>query len=189
MSENKQNLPESPAPGTDTQDDDPVNQSRRRLTGAGLGVSAIFTLASQPVWANQCTISGMYSGNISTPSGTPCTGCTHGYWKNHTAAWPAPFMTTDKFNAIFGVTEYKDTSGNEYTLLEVLNMQGNDDPVSPALGFQAVAGLLNAAHTSLNYGYTSGEFIILFKNHYLGGNPEALKNSIDLLNNRNCPLN
>ena len=61
----------------DTQDTPPettqngeVNTSRRKLTGAALGVSAVFTLASRPVWANQCTISGMASGNLSAPKGT-----------------------------------------------------------------------------------------------------------------------
>jgi hypothetical protein len=216
MSENKQNLPENPAPNTDTQADDAVNQSRRRLTGAGLGVSAIFTLASQPVWANQCTISGMMSGNLSRPSGPPCAGCTPGYWGQcqHLDSWvPTGFKTTDVFNTVFGVTEYKDSSNHEYTLLEVLGLTGDGncdkdttqpncsthphgpaigkigcDPVSVNLGFHAVAALLNAAHPGVNYGYTSGELITLFKNNYLS-NSKALKDTLDRLNNRGCPLN
>lgn len=72
-----------------------VNTSRRRLTGAGLGMSAIFTLASRPVLAKQCTsASGFESGNLSQ-HGTPpqCTGRTPGYWKNPQWAseWPAPY--------------------------------------------------------------------------------------------------
>ncbi|HUX29297.1 MAG TPA: hypothetical protein VMV78_01575 [Thiobacillus sp.] len=46
---------------------DSVDQSRRRPTGAALRASAIFTLASRPVWASQCSISGMASGNLSNP--------------------------------------------------------------------------------------------------------------------------
>jgi hypothetical protein len=62
------------------------------------------------------------------------------------------------------------------------------DPISPNLGFHAVAALLNAAHPNLNYGYTSGELIALFQNNYLT-NPEKLKNSLVMLNERGCPLN
>jgi hypothetical protein len=77
MSEKKQNLPENPAPNIDTQADDPVNQSRRRLTGAGLGVSAIFTLASRPVLAGQCmSPSAACSGNLSQHGPVICNGRT-----------------------------------------------------------------------------------------------------------------
>lgn len=76
-------------------DTDAVNTSRRRLTGAGLGMSAIFTLASRPVLAVQCApASAAASGNLS-PHGTPpqCTGLTPGYWKTaqHGDEWPAPY--------------------------------------------------------------------------------------------------
>jgi hypothetical protein len=61
------------------------------------------------------------------------------------------------------------------------------DPVSPNLGFHAVAALLNAGHDSVNYGYEPGDIINMFKNNYLA-NGEALKNTFDRLNNRGCPL-
>lgn len=59
----------------------PVDLSRRRL-GIGLGVSAVFTLASRPVLAAQCmSASAAASGNLST-HGTPptCTGLTPAQW-------------------------------------------------------------------------------------------------------------
>ena len=74
---------------TDTKDTQPVatqngeiNPSRRKLTGAALGVSAIFTLASRPVLAGQCmTPSSAASGNLSTHgTPTPCTGKTPAQW-------------------------------------------------------------------------------------------------------------
>lgn len=72
-----------------------VNTSRRRLTGAGLGMSAIFTLASRPVLAVQCTsASSAASGNLSQHGIPPqCTGRTPGYWKNPQWAsqWPSPY--------------------------------------------------------------------------------------------------
>jgi hypothetical protein len=226
---------------------DSIDHSRRKLTGAALGVSAVFTLASRPVWANQCSISGMASGNLSKPQET-CEGCTPGYWKvcQHLGSWSG-FQTTDTFNSVFGVTQYVDCKGTPYTLLDAMyltggsyacglestgtvsflgsgqdqgqekekeeKVQGNGsnqdahpggapanctngnafgnlggDPISPNLGFHAVAALLNAAHSSVNYGYTPGEILDLFKNSYLT-NPEALKNSLAMLNERGCPLN
>lgn len=198
-------------------ENDAINQSRRKLTGAALGVSAVFTLASRPVWANQCTISGMASGNLSAPPGPSCAGCTPGYWSKcqHLDSWVATgFSPNDVFNTVFGVTQYVNPQNNQpYTLLQVLGLHGNGsctpdvpqpncsahphglaignmgcDPISVNLGFHAVAALLNAAHPSVNYGYTSGELINLFKNNYLT-NSSKLKDSLDMLNNRGCPLN
>jgi len=132
---------------TDIPQSDAVDQSRRKLAGAALGAGAVFTLASRPVWANQCTISGMASGNLSTPGGAPCQGCTPGYWGRcqHFSAWSqAGYSTTQTFNDVFGVTEYTDCSGVAYTLLDVLFLQGglktcgstnedkNNEPANPA---------------------------------------------------------
>lgn len=175
--------PDTPATG-------PANPSRRRLAGAALGAGAVFTLSSRPVWANQCSISGMMSGNLSQPQ-VSCTGCSPGYWKQpqHLGSWAATgFSTSDTFNAVFGGTQYVRRDGSPYTLLEVLQtLNGNGDPISTNLGFHAVAALLNAAHPDVNFGYTPGEFIALFQNNYLK-NPGALKDSLDMLNNRGCPL-
>ncbi|MHB1054226.1 MAG: hypothetical protein ACYCZT_14340 [Thiobacillus sp.] len=196
------------------QQNDAINHSRRKLTGAAIGVSAVFTLASRPVWANQCSISGMASGNLSAPE-VRCEGCTPGYWMvcQHLDSWAATgFKPDDVFNTVFGVTLYINPENNKpYTLLEVMGLQGNGngtsgahqpdcsanpqgdaigkmgpDPVSPNLGFHAVAALLNAAHPDVNYGYTSGEIIDLFRNnlHRAG----ELKDSLAMLNERDCPL-
>lgn len=74
---------------------DTVDQSRRRLAGVALGVSAVFTLASRPVLAaDQCmTPSAAVSGNLSQ-HGTPtlCSGRTPGYWKTHPESWPSPYL-------------------------------------------------------------------------------------------------
>lgn len=220
MSETKHTPPEDSPQSTDSLIETPANPSRRRLTGAGLGVSAIFTLASKPVWANQCSISGMASGNLSAPKVT-CTGCTPGYWKTcqHLDSWVG-FTPSDTFNQVFGVSDYVDCNGKAYTLLDVLYLTGGTkkcsgnnanqdahsgapsnctsgaafgdmggDPISPNLGFHAVAALLNAAHPNVNYGYKPGELINLFNNNYLT-NPAGLKNSLAMLNERKpCPLN
>lgn len=84
MADSPTKLPHTSTPTSDAPTHSPISTSRRRLTGAGLGVSAIFTLASRPVLAAQCTsASSAASGNLSQ-HGTPtqCTGRTPGYWKN-----------------------------------------------------------------------------------------------------------
>ncbi|KVW96756.1 hypothetical protein [Thiobacillus denitrificans] len=244
MSDHTPNSQDTPP---EASQNDAIDQSRRKLTGAALGVSAIFTLASRPVWANQCTVSGMASGNLSAPDGASCEGCTPGYWKvcQHLDSWSG-FQTTDTFNSVFGVTQYVDCKGTPYTLLDVMylnggsyacglestgtvsflgsgqgqgqgqekeKVQGNGsnqdahpggapadctngnafgnmggDPISENLGFHAVAALLSAAHPRVNYGYTPGEIIDLFKNNYMT-NPQALKDTFAMLNKRGCPLN
>lgn len=193
----------------------PADPARRKLAGAALGAGAVFTLSSRPVWASRCTISGMMSGNLSKPQ-ERCDGCTPGYWMQcqHLDSWvPTGFKPDDKFNTVFGVTQYINPHNNQpYTLLEVFGLNGNgggggtntancktkpngravsnmgSDPISPNLGFHAVAALLNAAHPNVNFGYTAGEVINLFQKNYLG-NPGGLKDSLAMLNERGCPLN
>lgn len=204
---------------------EPTNPSRRKLAGAALGATAVFTLSSRPVWADQCSISGMMSGNLSKPK-VVCEGCTPGYWREcqHFPSWTATgFSLTDTFNAIFGVSQYVDCKGTPYTLLDVMYLNGGTylcshnnpkktnqdanpagpagtcttgtafdalggDPVYPNLGFHAVAALLNAAHPDVNYGYTAGDIIALFQSNYLT-NSSGLKDSLEMLNERECPLN
>ena len=221
--------PETQDTPPDASQNDAIDQSRRKLTGAALGVSAIFTLASRPVWANQCSISGMQSGNLSAPGNVTCEGCTPGYWKvcQHFHNWTG-YSTTDTFNSIFGVTQYVDCSGTPYTLLDVLYLDGdgyacglpihgqgngNDpnnqpanpggaptsctngtcfhrlggDPISVNLGYHAVAALLSAAHSHVNYGYEPGDIITMFSNNYMT-NGAALKDTFAMLNERGCPL-
>lgn len=212
MSDNKPDNAET-SPETPETVPDPA---RRRLTGAALGAGAVFTLSSQPVWASRCTISGMMSGNLSKPK-EKCDGCTPGYWKQcqHLDSWiPTGFKPWDAFNTVFGVSQYVDATGKPYTLLDVMggvsgsmDKGGKDknkmcsalpagyldnpmgrDPISTNLGFHAVAALLNAAHPNVNFGYTSGDIINLFRSNYLT-KPAALKDSFEMLNERGCPLN
>lgn len=209
--------PENQDNPSEASQNDAINPGRRKLAGAALGAGAVFTLASRPVWANQCSISGMASGNLSqTGPEATCEGCTPGYWMQcqHLDSWaPTGFKPDDEFNTVFGVTQYINPQNNKpFTLLEVMGLQGNSsmndnknppncnanpsgnaignmgrDPVSPNLGFHAVAALLNSAHPNVNYGYTPGELIDLCRNNMHNG--PALKDSLAMLNERGCPLN
>ena len=128
------NPPEQPEQTQDQNDlleksnESGADGSRRRFTATLGGGAIILTLAGKPVWANQCTVSGMMSGNLSAPKGTPCQGCTPGYWKvcQHLDSWgPTGFHPKDLFDTVFGTGNlYTDCQGNHYTLLDVLYLSG-----------------------------------------------------------------
>ena len=210
--------PETPDTPPATAQNDTVDQSRRKLTGAALGVSAVFTLASRPVWANQCSISGMASGNLSAPKVT-CEGCTPGYWKvcNHFDSWgPTGFKLTDTFNSVFGVTQYVDCKGTAYTLLDVLYLSGNtyscpgnkdahpngpsptctNGTCFPNLGGDPISVNLgfHAVAALLNAAYPNMNFgytageLIAFFQANYLTDPAGLKDSLAMLNERVCPL-
>lgn len=95
MTENQSNSSESEKQSL-SDSEVTVNTSRRRLTGAGLGMSAIFTLASRPVLAaQQCTSPSAAASSNLSQHGTPtvCSGRTPGFWKNPQKAseWPSPY--------------------------------------------------------------------------------------------------
>jgi len=146
----------------------PVNDSRRRLTGAGLGMSVIFTLASRPVLGATCTTaSAAASGNLSQ-HGAPllCVGRTPAFWKNpqHVAEWlltpytqgtcsgggcsssPDNWTGGTAFHPLFGGSNFK-INNKSLSLNQVMVMNdssyGVTDPDN--LGAHIVAALLNAA--------------------------------------------
>lgn len=124
------------AEGTESQ---AIDQNRRKLAKAGLGAGAVIaSLASRPVFANACTISGMMSGNASHPGEKPCEGCTPGYWgaQPHMDSWPTGFNAGDwakhdkcdqpdatgtRFHDWFGGDMYGNLS-----LLQVMHLQGGN---------------------------------------------------------------
>ena len=149
----------------------PVNTSRRRLTGAGLGMSAIFTLASRPVLAVECTsASAAASGNLSHHGNPPqCEGRTPGYWKNpenrgNGKFWPDGYEQGNctgegcssspenwtggtPFHSKFSGDNFKidnvSLSLNQVMILNDNSYKGVSDPYN--LGAHIAAALLNAA--------------------------------------------
>jgi enamine deaminase RidA (YjgF/YER057c/UK114 family) len=143
------------------------DQTRRRLTGSALGVSAILTLASRPVLGGGIggicfSPSGFQSGNLST-HGTPitCCGRTPGYWGNNSATshpWPSPYLpgtctgNGTQATCTGGTLFYSGTTGfspgahapSAYLGKSMMNIVRfwNQDPYQ--LGAHIVAALLNA---------------------------------------------
>ncbi len=198
MSEPKQPENESP---TETA---LADESRRRFTKAGAAASGvILTLASRPVLANQCTISGMMSGNTSSPHQVRCEGCTPGFWTNPVGVtrWPAPYTPGTckqhagngqckewkkdgtKFHSMYGGPFGGNIFGDK-TMMEVMLLSGTGDPYQ--MGAHACAALLNAL-TLQNYGYSASDIISMWNTYHMT-QPQQMKNTFQMLNERYCPF-
>lgn len=110
-------------------------------------------------------------------------GCTPGYWKQtqHFDSWSGTgFAPGDSFDSVMGV----DSSFN--TLLNGLKANGGGEN---ALARHAVAALLNASSSGVDYEYTSAEVIALVQDAYASGDFESAKNLLEAQNEMGCPLN
>jgi hypothetical protein len=148
----------------------PIDQSRRRLTKAGLAAPAVLgTLASGKVlgaapW--KCTISGQVSGNMSGHELEACNklGKSPATWASSVASWPSafkdgsgnplPFKDTPsslptKFADAFVV------GANAATVLEVLNgtatIRAGHGSVTLTLGQEVIAAAMNALDGTNGY--------------------------------------
>ena len=192
-----------------------ANQSRRRFTMAGLATPVLMTLASKPAWANNCSLSGHMSANVSNIE-HECTfgvGCTPGFWGQNLAPWDLPWM--DRFSygrcvatnpagrcmaidgsegTLFVTIFTKDplVSGAT-TLIEILRMgegvQGQGQ--SPGnIDFHVIAAVLNA-NAFEGYGATEEQIVDAYLEARDAGDArlEELATVLDNMNNRGCPLN
>lgn len=188
-----------------------MQAGRRRflLRSAIVGSSPILmSLASRPVLANQCTISGMISGNLSGPQ-VACRGLTPGYWGQHPDQWgPLGYNPGSCVQGTSGMhckfndygndgTKFHDPglgfSGNlygSYTMMQVIQMAGGTSPnftgsTDPyQLGAHAAAALLNAEYFGPEeFGYTPNDIRDMWTARYLT-DPEGLKLDFQALNER-----
>jgi hypothetical protein len=141
--------PETPNPPAATEDGPRVDLSRRRL--AGVGASAIFTLASRPVLAVQCNSpSAAASGNLSHHGMAPqCTGRTPAQWvasvpnNNINNGFPGGNV---EFNDVFanggGINWPNGQNGRLYRVMSAPN-NANADPQPNPISAEFAATLLN----------------------------------------------
>ncbi|MCL6416776.1 hypothetical protein MIB92_14035 [Aestuariirhabdus sp. Z084] len=167
----------------------------------------ILTAVSRPVLGNQCTVSGMMSGNLSAPGGPEvCAGLTPGFWKTHLMDWPEPYtpgeIQGDAWSPnsrgatpnlkVVGGTRFNDVFAfrngyfrNNPSMLEVMQMRGNED--RERLGAHAVAAILNATYfanqSGVSFGYTPDD-IISYWNQGRGPGGSNLKKFYEMLNQR-----
>lgn len=133
-----------------------INKSRRRLTGA-VGVSAIFTLASRPVLANQCVAaSAAASGNLSH-HGTPpqCNGQTTSFWSSsqNKTAWPSP---------------YQQGTENTTSTLGIMDGGGSSSPAKWSGGTTFHPEFFGTKFMANNQSLTMNQVMVMNNNSYLG---------------------
>lgn len=105
-------------------------------------------------------------------------GLTPGYWKQpqHFATWvPTGYSPDDLFNTVFGVND-----PDNPTLLEALETGGGG---FNALGRHAVAALLNSAHPTVEYAFTTAQVISQVQAAY--ANPATVESAKDVLATQN----
>ena len=196
---------DAPSPATPA----PVNSSRRRFGKAGLAAPVIMTLASRPVWGSgtgKCSLSGdIMSGNVSRHDDYDCTtgyGCTPGFWKNNTAAWPAGYDPGECIKYFKGeCTEFNTTPDNATTFQEVFGSPptcgGDADSTlmwvlqtcNGTLDWHACGAVLNAANPGVIFGASVSDVVLAYQTALAEGNQMLLKDVFDNMNNRDCPLN
>jgi hypothetical protein len=121
----------------------------------------------------------------------PLQGCTPGYWKQseHFDSWPAPYLPSTKFSAVFGdviaVRTGATTWVTDPSLLQALKARGGS---LDAAARHVVAALLNGASAGVEYNLSAAEVISLWDSTY-PGDVEDLKNRLAMYNEQGCPLN
>jgi hypothetical protein len=149
---NKALPPETPHAPQVSLDTNGVDQTRRKL--AGLGASAIFTLASRPVLAVECnTPSAAASGNLSTHGTLSCSGLSPSDWVGQDAGKDVTFHVANTNNNSNGngvfvsdsnITECTVQWGNK-TLYQVMkdSSSGNSGKTPNPISAEFAATLLN----------------------------------------------
>jgi len=137
----------------------------------------------------------VYFKNRKRPPDGGNEGCTPGFWKNHTSAWPAPYTPGTLITAAFPNIVLPSGYGRR-TLLEALQGGGGSglDGAATILLRAAVAALLNIQSDAIEYAETSVPTLIGQVNQALATNDRAtilaLAERLDRLNNGagGCPL-
>jgi len=121
-------------------------------------------------------------------------GCTPGYWKNHESSWGATGYTTGQtvLSVFADAAAYPDLAAA--SLIEALDFGGGSGEEGAASNLlrAAVAALLNASHSDVNYPFDASEVISMVNGALASGDRDtmlALMESLDSDNNAGCPLN
>ncbi|MFL6198946.1 MAG: hypothetical protein ACJ76J_07205 [Thermoanaerobaculia bacterium] len=93
--------------------------------------------------------------------GTSLQGCSHGYWKQHPASWPATgYSTSQTVSSVFSQAGLYPSLGNA-TLMQSLSFSGGSDLTGAAANMlkQATGSLLNSAHSGVDFPWTTAQLI------------------------------
>jgi hypothetical protein len=120
-------------------------------------------------------------------------GCTPGYWKNHTGSWAGTgFSPGQTAGSVFSLGGFPSLANQ--TLLQTLQGGGGPGTLGAAriLLRAAVAALLNAAHSGVDYPRTASSIISDVNAALASNNRNTMLNlatALDRDNNLGCPLN
>lgn len=177
-----------------------VDMSIGLYTATGIKVQPL-QIVSGPGTGNQIPSFGPYNdwdvfcvGNPPPPPPPPPggdEGCTPGYWKNHLDSW----VGYGPYQVVGTVFSASNPYGlDTLTLLDALKFKGGpgEDGGARILLRAAVAALLNASNSGVEYPRTTAEIIADVNAALASGNRNtmlALKDGLDADNNLGCPLN
>jgi len=121
-------------------------------------------------------------------------GCTPGYWKNHTDSWAGTgYLPGQSTGSVFsGASAFPSLASK--TLLQSLQGGGGSgaEGAAKVLLRAAVAALLNAGHSGVDYPRTTAEILADVNAALSSGSRDtmlALATELDNDNNLGCPLN
>ena len=189
---------------------DTSSATRRKLLKGAAALPVFLTVASRPVFARNCSVSGAISGNLSDPGKIfECAGNTPGYWGQHPGDWDALGYDDGscrkgysgmhcKYNAynndgtpFHGGKGFSGSVFGDLSMMRVIHLGGGtcpkDDPKYAyrdryQLGAHAVAALLNAAYFGADvFGYDERHIRLLWTQKHTT-DPERLKQFYQMLN-------
>ena len=113
-------------------------------------------------------------------------GCSLGFWKNHKDEWPHDYDPSDDFDATFSDGTFVcNAFAPDITLMKALKLGGGG---LNALARDAVAALLNAAHSDVNYPLTVTEVIEKVQEAIGSGQYGSAREEFKAYNNLGSPL-
>ena len=146
-----------------------------------LSLVCVFVVAGGATIALAAKGGGTSGGNAAETQYSGGTGCSHGYWKNHSSAWvPTGYKLTDNFDTVFGVTHY-----GSMTLGEALNLNGGG---FNALAREATAALLNSKTSTIKFKYSTAQVLKLVQDAVAANDPELTKDALESGNTSGCLL-
>ncbi|KPJ90537.1 MAG: hypothetical protein AMJ53_13315 [Gammaproteobacteria bacterium SG8_11] len=191
--------------GPDEPSTNDQNQSRRKfIKGAAAATPIILSVASKPVWARNCSLSGQLSGNLSDHDGIPCSGqgCSTDFWAQsiNLNLYHPKFPPDLPFSMAFGRNAFSGSS-----LLQVIRRNVANNAIATKfgctpdsecrktlleLGAQAVAALQNSA-SPVKYDLDLDTVILSFQKSFDAGTLMHMQDTIlafQRYNNQYCPL-
>lgn len=168
------------------QNDSRGNTRRQFIQKVITTAPVILTVASRPVWAANCTMSGILSGNLSDINVCGGQGCPAVFWAKNQAAWHPAFPPDMMFFECFDRDVFGD--GTLHTIINEITEKPEDQiPEERLRGIYSVAALQNAA-TSVSFELTVPQVISMVQEGIDTDNQGIFDHLRSLNEGKYCPL-